>query len=157
MIPREFFVTSGKAISPTSKLNAFDQALKHAGIAQCNLVHVTSILPRECVQRELIEIPIGTITYAVIARMDGYEGPNISAAIAWSMDKEGGYGIVAETHGHMDEEALLNDVKWKIIEMAKAREIDLGKINYKFETLSVPKGNYGCVVAVLVYMPQPLK
>lgn len=152
MIPREFFVTSGKAFSPTSKLNAFDRALKHAGIAQCNLVHVTSILPRDCVQREPIEISIGTITYAVIARMDGYEGQNIGAAIAWSMDNKEGYGIVAETHGYMDEEVLLKDVKWKIIEMAKARVINLGKINYKFETLSVPKGNYGCVVAVLVYI-----
>jgi arginine decarboxylase len=154
MIPREFFVTSGKAFTSTSKLNAFDQALESAGLAQCNLVQVTSILPPGCSQIEQIEIPIGAITYAVISRMDGSEEQSIGAAIAWSWEKCGKYGIVAETHGYMDDDALLKDVEWKIREMARARKIELDSINYKFRTLKVPKGNYGCVVVILVYMSQ---
>ena len=154
MIPRTFFVTSGNASSPVSELNAFDQALKNAGIAQCNLVSVTSVLPKGCAQIEVTRIPDGAITYAVIARMDGGEGENIGAAIAWAFDKKGECGIVAETHGFMDEEALLEIAEWKIMEMAKIREIEIGKVKYEFQTLKVPMDNYGCVIAALVFCPE---
>ncbi|RLE62002.1 MAG: hypothetical protein DRJ38_10435, partial [Thermoprotei archaeon] len=36
--PRKFFVVKGSGLSKTSKLNAFDAALKRAGISHCNLV-----------------------------------------------------------------------------------------------------------------------
>ena len=153
MVPKEFFVTSGNASSPVSELNAFDQALKNAGIAQCNLVEVTSILPKGCLERTRIDIPIGAITYAVIARMNGTEGENIGAAIAWSWEKSGKCGIVAETHGSMDEAALLELAEWKIKEMAKIREIEINEIHYTYETMRVPMDNYGCVLAALVFSP----
>ena len=153
MVPKEFFVTSGNASSPVSELNAFDQALKIAGIAQCNLVEVTSILPKGCLERKRIDIPVGAITYAVIARMNGTEGENIGAAIAWSWEKSGKCGIVAETHGYMDEAALLELAEWKIKEMAKIREIEINEIHYTYETMRVPMDNYGCVLAALVFSP----
>lgn len=154
MIPKEFFVTKGKAFSPTSALNALDQALKNAKIAHCNLVSVTSILPKGCVQKELIDIPIGSITHAVIARMDGVEGQKIGAAIAWSWEKSGRCGIVAETHGYMDKDALLEIAEWKIKEMAKIREIKINAIKYVYGTMKVPMDNYGCVIAALVFSPE---
>ena len=153
MIPKEFFVTKGKACSPLSELNAFDQALANAGISHLNLVAVTSILPKGCVQRRRLEIPMGAITHAVIARMDGTGGQKIGAAIAWSTKKNGKGGIVAETYGHMDERALLKAVKRKLIEMAKTRTINLTKINYVYEALRVPSGHYGCVIVALVFSP----
>jgi len=154
MIPRGFFVTSGKAYSHISHLNAFDQALINAEIAQCNLVPVSSIIPEGCVQKEIKHIPIGAITYTVIARMDGIEGENIGSAISWIVEKSNGWGIVAETHGYMKETALLEIAEWKIKEMAKIREIEIGKINYVYETLEVPMDNYGCVIAALVFLPE---
>jgi arginine decarboxylase len=154
MVPKEFFVTSGHASSPISELNALDQALKNAGIAQCNLVEVTSILPTGCRQRPRFEIPVGAITYAVIARMNGIEGENIGAAIAWSWEHHGQCGIVAETHGYMDRDALLEIAEWKIKEMAKIREIELNEIQYTYETLRVPMDQYGCVLAALVFAPE---
>lgn len=154
MVPKEFFVTSGKAYSTTSELNAFDEALKNAGIAQCNLVPVSSILPKGCIQRDRAAIPVGAITFAVIAKMDGTEGQNISAAIAWSWDKKSKSGIVAESHGFMGENALLEIAEWKIREMAKIREMDIGEIKYIHETMQVPMDNYGCVVAALVFIPE---
>jgi len=48
MIPKDFFATSGKAVSPVFELNAFDLALK--------------------------KISVGSITSAVMARTDGIEG-----------------------------------------------------------------------------------
>jgi len=36
--------------------------------------------------------------------------------------------------------------------MARIREIEIGEIKYRIETLTVPMDNYGCVLAALVYM-----
>jgi len=153
MIPKEFFITSGKAKSPVSELNAFDLALKKAGIGQCNLVPVSSILPPKCRNRKWRKIPAGSITHAVIARMDGGEGTTIGAGIAWAWESERKYGLVAEAHGYMDARALKETLQWKIKEMAKIRGIQIDKINYRMEALRVPMDNYGCVISALVYVP----
>ncbi len=153
MIPKEFFITSGKAKSPVSELNAFDLALKKAGIGQCNLVPVSSILPPKCRNRRWRKIPAGSITHAVIARMDGGEGTTIGAGIAWAWESEGKYGLVAEAHGYMDAGALKETLQWKIKEMAKIRGIQIDKINYRMKVLRVPMDNYGCVISALVYVP----
>lgn len=153
MIPKEFFVTSGKATSPVSSLNALDLALKKAGIAHCNLVPVTSILPRNCKEMERRTIPVGSITFAVTARMDGTEGTTIGAGIAWAWEKNLEYGIVAESHGYMDQRALKETLERKIREMAKIREIEINGISYRMEVLRVPMDNYGCVISSLVYVP----
>lgn len=152
MIPKRFFVTSGKATSPISELNAFDLALKEAGIAQCNLVYVSSVLPPNCEEVELEPIPIGAITYVVMSKMNSPGGEKISAGTAWSFGKGNGYGIVAEAHGHTDERALKRTLESRIREMAEARNIEADKISYRIETLDVPIGNYGCVISALVYL-----
>jgi len=154
MIPKEFFITSGKAVSPVSELNAFDLALKKAGIAQCNLVCVSSILPKDCIEIEKHNIDAGSITYSVLARMDGDEGTTIGAGIAWTWAKSKRYGLVAEAHGFMDKRALEETLEWKIKEMAKIRGIQIGPILKRMEVLRVPMDNYGCVISALVYYPK---
>jgi len=151
MIPKEFFVTSGRATSPVSELNAFDLALKNAGVSQCNLVAVSSILPPGCKERKWRKLPAGSITFAVLARMDGEEGTTIGAGIAWAWEANGKYGMVAEAHGHMDHKAIKETLEWKIREMAEIRQIEIGKIRYRIEVLRVPMDHYGCVIAALVY------
>jgi arginine decarboxylase len=153
MIPKEFFITSGKAVSPVSELNAFDLALKKAGIAQCNLVCVSSILPKDCTEITKQNIEAGSITYSVLARMDGDEGTTIGAGIAWVWAKSKKYGLVAEAHGYMDKKALEETLEWKIKEMAKIRGIKIGPIKMQIEVLRVPMDNYGCVISALVYRP----
>ena len=151
MIPKAFFVTSGKAINNVSTLNAFDLALKDASIANCNLVHVSSILPPNCKQIKVAELPVGAITYAVISQAEG-ENTTLSAGIAWGVDKQKGYGIVAETSGHTSLRTTRKDLEKKILEMAKIRGVELDGFKYKVETLDVPEGSYGCVIAALVYI-----
>ncbi len=153
MIPKEFFITSGKAVSPVSELNAFDLALKKAGIAQCNLVCVSSILPKDCTETTKQNIDAGSITYSVLARMDGDEGTTVGAGIAWAWAKSKKYGLVAEAHGYMDKKALEETLEWKIKEMAKIRGIKIGQIRTQIEVLRVPMDNYGCVISALVYRP----
>lgn len=152
MIPKRFFVTSGKASSPVSELNAFDLALEHAKISQCNLVCVSSILPGGCKEANVENLPVGAITYCVLARMDGEEGTTIGAGIAWGFESEMKYGLVAEAHGYMDQKALKEILDWKIREMAKIRKIQLNGINYRIEVMRVPMDHYGCVISSLVYL-----
>jgi len=151
MIPKEFFVTSGKALSDVSKLNAFDQALENAGIGQCNLVPVSSILPPKCKERKWKKMAVGSITHVVMARMDGEERTTIGAGIAWAWEKNKKYGVVAEAYGRMDQKALKETLEIKIKEMATVRKIELNEINFRIEVLKIPAGKYGCAVAALVY------
>jgi len=76
-LPKKFFITTGVATSSVSPLNAFDAALVKAGIAQCNLVNVSSILPPDAELVESVPITPGTITFTVMARMDGAPGETI--------------------------------------------------------------------------------
>ena len=47
MVPTHMFLTKGVGIHK-EKLTSFEEALRGAGIAYCNLVSVSSILPPDC-------------------------------------------------------------------------------------------------------------
>jgi arginine decarboxylase len=85
LVPSEFFVTSGSAISPTSSLNAFDVALINAGIGEQNLVSVSSVIPEKAVYVGIKKMPMGAVTHCVLAQMRGSEGETISAGSAYGM------------------------------------------------------------------------
>jgi len=151
MIAKAFFVTSGKAVGKVSSLNSFDMALKEAGIEQCNLVAVSSIIPPNCEETEPTKLPVGAITYVVLSKAEG-KGKTISAGLTWTKDVETGYGVVAEASGNMDKATTKAKLDKKIREMAKIRGLKLGDIKFRIETLKVPPDSYGCVVAALVYI-----
>jgi arginine decarboxylase len=69
ILPKRFFITSGRALSAVSKLNAFDQALMNAGIAHCNLVPVSSIIPKGSVKIDYYNIEAGAITFGSWLRL----------------------------------------------------------------------------------------
>ncbi len=155
-LPKRFFITSGAATSSVSPLNAFDAALAKAKIAQCNLVNVSSILPPDAEMVQNDPITPGTITFTVMAKMDGDPGETIGAGVAWvwgASTNGGRYGIVAEAHGYKDKEAIDKELKWKLQEMAKIRELNMESIQVRSEFMEVPKGKYGSVVVALVYSP----
>ena len=100
MIPTRFFVTSGKAISEVTDLNAFDKALLNAGIGEQNIVTVSSILPAGIKKVNRRKLDMGRITYCVLATMGGTEGETISAGIVYAFRKDVQGGYIAEGHGH---------------------------------------------------------
>lgn len=89
LVPNEFFVTSGKATSPVSDLNAFDLALKNAGISEQNLVAVSSVIPDGAEQVDARPIPMGAVTFCVLSQLRGYSGESLSAGIAYAYRKDG--------------------------------------------------------------------
>jgi arginine decarboxylase len=151
-VPTKFFVTSGKAVSRVSDLNAFDKALLRAGIGEQNLVSVSSILPPKIKQIQKRKIPMGAIMHCVLAQMRGSEGETISAGIACGFRDDGEGGYVAEGHGHMSRRAMKEILEWKMDEMAKLRNVEIGPIKYKIEELSIPMDYYGVCIVAVVYL-----
>jgi len=157
VIPKKFFVTSGKAIDPISSLNAFDAALVDAKISQCNLVSVSSILPPEAEEIQKVPIHPGSVTFVVLARMDGDEGEEIAAGVGWTWEANHKFGMVAEAHGYMSREAINEILEWKLNEMARLRGITITEKKVKAETLTVPMDNYGSVIAAVVFVPSAVQ
>ena len=151
LIPSEFFVTSGSASSSISALNAFDRALIGAGIGEQNLVSVSSVIPMGAKLTENRNMPMGAVTHCVLAQMRGYEGETISAGIAYVMRKDGKGGYVAEGHLHGSEDSLKKDLGWKMKEMGRIRNVELGEITFITEELKIPTNDYGCCVAALIF------
>jgi arginine decarboxylase len=157
MLFKNFFVVSGRGVSKTSSLMAFDKALAEAGISQCNLVSVSSILPSGAKAVKPVEIKPGSITFTVLARADGVQGEEVTAGVAWACCKCRGketYGIVAEDHGNKSKGECERDLKVKIQEMAEVRKMTIIKYDSKIVTIKeVPENSFGCAVAALIYVP----
>lgn len=143
-----YFIVSGRGESDTSRLNGFDRALMDAGIAQCNLVHVSSILPENAVEIEPIDFPAGTITHCVLAREDGVKGETVSAGIGWAVLDD--YGIVAEDSGNYDEETLERKLLDKLADMADARGMEARDMKTRVVSQTNER-EYGTVLAALIY------
>lgn len=156
MLFKRFFVVSGSGLSGSSSLMAFDRALLKAGIAQCNLVAVSSIIPLGAREVKPVSIKPGTVTFTVLSREDGVEGEGITAGIAWASCSVNGnetYGIVVEDHGRKTTVECRRDLKKKLGEMARARGIRVLKCSYEIASVKrVPDRKFGCVVAALVYV-----
>ncbi|HVO77857.1 MAG TPA: pyruvoyl-dependent arginine decarboxylase [Methanomassiliicoccales archaeon] len=152
LVPKKFFITSGCAVSKVSDLNAFDEALKKARIGEQNLVSVSSVLPIGARQVPVREMPMGMVTFCVLAQMRGGEGEMISAGIAYAFRKDGKGGYVAEGHMHGTKKALKEVLEWKMTEMSKLRGIELRTIHYAIEELSIPMDHYGACVGSCVFV-----
>lgn len=112
MIPKYFFLTKGVG-KHKEKLQSFELALRNAGIAQCNLVNVSSIVPPNCKLiprvKGLKMLSPGEITFVVLARIESNE-PNrlLASSIGVAMpSKNSKYGYLSEHHsfGQTDEVA----------------------------------------------------
>jgi len=149
VIPRKYFVVSGKGLSEVSMLNAYDRALLDAGIGNYNLVPVSSIIPPGAEEIEPIKLPPGSIVFVVIAKAEGREG-TVSAGMAWYSGESEECGFVVEAHGNTDIGEIGRRLKSMIEEMGKARGINVEAVKMRIETLDIPKGLYGCVIVALV-------
>jgi arginine decarboxylase len=105
MVPKRVFLTKGVG-RHKYKLKSFEEALRKAGVAQQNLVQVSSILPPKCriISREkgLAELTPGEICFCVMARADTNEHGRLvgtSVGIAAPKDKKK-WGYLSEVHGH---------------------------------------------------------
>ena len=113
MVPTHMFLTKGVGVHK-EKLASFEEALRSASIASCNLVCVSSIFPPDCkiisrTRGQKLLNP-GEVTYCVMARSETNERNRlISASIGLAIPsgRKYHYGYLSEHHayGKTDEEA----------------------------------------------------
>jgi len=105
LVPTKVFLTKGVG-RHKYQLKSFEQALQKAGVAQQNLVQVSSILPPKCkiISREngLRKLIPGEICYCVMARADTNEhGRLVASSVGVAVPKDGKkWGYLSEVHGH---------------------------------------------------------
>ena len=103
LVPKKVFFVKGIG-HHKSKLGAFEQALRNAGIEKYNLVNVSSILPPNCIEITKEEgfkqfLP-GQIIYTVLSRVTSNklnQMVSASIGIAKPSDKDH-YGYLSEHH-----------------------------------------------------------
>lgn len=113
-VPKKIFFTKGVG-KHTEQLTSFELALRDAGIAQFNLVTVSSILPPEVkiiTQKEGIELlKPGQVVFIVLARMASNEPNRLlvsSVGAAIPADKKM-YGYLSEHHAYGQTEEKAGD------------------------------------------------
>ena len=169
MIPKAFFITSGMGMAYDHDA-AFDLALQDAGIGECNLVEVSSILPAKAEEVDKMSctcIP-GEITFCVLSRMAGKSGELIGAGVGYgwlrdSTDSDSNspvFGIICEHHGHHSRDYIESKIRNKLKTMTESRnrnidkdkelKLDLKRIEVK--TAVVEEHKFGSVVAALVFV-----
>ncbi len=105
LVPTKVFLTKGVG-RHKYQLKSFEEALRKAGVAQQNLVQVSSILPPGCriISREsgLKGLVPGQICYCVMARADTNEhGRLVAASVGIALPKDGTqWGYLSEVHGY---------------------------------------------------------
>ena len=105
LLPTKVFLTKGVG-RHKYRLKSFEEALRVAGVAQQNLVQVSSILPSKCkvVSREkgIKSLVPGAISFCVLARADTEEhGRLVASSIGVAVPKESNkWGYLSEVHGH---------------------------------------------------------
>jgi arginine decarboxylase len=114
LVPKRIFFTRGVG-KHKNNLESFEAALRDAGIAECNLVKVSSIFPPGCkiIPRKagLAKLVPGQITYCVMADTRTNE-PNrlVCAGIGLAVPAKGEqFGYISEHHGFGMKERKIAD------------------------------------------------
>ena len=111
-VPEKIFLTKGVGVHK-ERLASFELALREAGIASCNLVYVSSIVPPNCnvlsKNEGLKLLRHGQVLFCVMSRIDTNE-PNrlIAAAIGMALPYDRSvYGYLSEhkSYGQTQEKA----------------------------------------------------
>jgi arginine decarboxylase len=115
LVPTKVFLTKGLG-RHKYQLKSFEEALRKAGVAQQNLVQVSSILPPHCrvVSKEsgLKLLHPGEICYCVLARSDTDEhGRLVASSIGIAVPRDRNqWGYLSEVHGHGMNEQTAADM-----------------------------------------------
>jgi len=105
LVPTKVFLTKGVG-QHKYQLKSFEEALRKAGVAQQNLVQVSSILPPKCkiISREngLKRLTPGEICYCVMAKADTDEhGRLVASSVGIAVPKDNSnWGYLSEVHGY---------------------------------------------------------
>lgn len=114
MVPTKAFITKGVG-KHKEKLTSFEMALRNAGIAEFNLVKVSSIFPPNCKLVTRLEglktLSPGQIVFVVMSE-NATDEPNrlIAASCGLALPKDKGrYGYISEHHSFGEKEKVAGE------------------------------------------------
>ncbi|MDB5185679.1 MAG: pyruvoyl-dependent arginine decarboxylase [Candidatus Saccharibacteria bacterium] len=124
-------VSDGSGSGPT-ELSAFDQALVKAGVANFNLICLSSVLPPGS-NVKIQEVPTrpegnwGDRLYVVMAQMrTSRRNQEAWAGIGWIQDKKTKQGLLVEHEGHSEAE-VREDIENSLAALAANRGMEFEK------------------------------
>jgi len=148
----EIVITNGKGEGET-EISAFDKALLDAGIANYNLITLSSIIPKD--SKVIIkrinwnDKEYGNKLFVVLSEnIEIRKNKEAWAGLGWVQD-ETGKGLLVEIKGESKEE-VENKIKKSLENMQAARKKNYGKINYKIEGIKC-NGNPVCALVCAVF------
>lgn len=134
----QIYIVPGIGTGPT-KLSAFDAALNDAGVANYNLIRLSSVIPADATiktQNDRIPSKImpgkwGDRLYIVMAEKR-VDTPNTEAwaGIGWVKDKKTGCGLFVEHEGE-SEKTVRKDITQSLEALMATRNVDFGKIEMR--------------------------
>jgi arginine decarboxylase len=126
-------LTHGTGSGPT-EMAAFDKALVDAGVANYNLLYLSSVLPPGSTIVEEKPKPYaygewGDRLYVVMAQMRVSKANEEAwAGIGWIQDKEDDRGLLVEHEGHT-EALVRSDIENSLMALSRNRRHKFGPIN----------------------------
>jgi arginine decarboxylase len=149
-VPKAVSMVAGAGEGPTD-LNAFDNALMDAGIANLNFLRVTSIFPLGARIVPMRAYRPGMLMPAVYARISRHTpGERIAAAVAVGIS-DAGYGVIME-HSHTGTGENAAQIVRRMVEDAlTARGLRLVETHVAVKEHTVTRT--GCAVAAVLLWP----
>jgi arginine decarboxylase len=154
----KILISKGAGDGPT-ELSAFDQALVKAGIANFNLIYLSSVLPpgSDVVVATKPERPFGNWgdrLYIVIAQMRTIQrNQEVWAGIGWMQDPNTKQGLLVEHEGHSQAEVKA-DIQNSLNGLAKNRHQEFGPVH--MEVIGTRcESRPVCALVVAVFESEP--
>ncbi|WP_341892309.1 pyruvoyl-dependent arginine decarboxylase [Variovorax sp. YR752] len=149
-------MSRGVGRGPT-ELAAFDAALRDAGVANYNLLCLSSVIPPGSrIERRTWVTPAehwGQRLYVVLSQTrSASPGQTVHAGIGWVQHADGGQGLFVELHD-IDRERLSQDLAHTLVAMQQGRGLDLGPVHTEIASATC-EGEPVCALVVAVYAPQ---
>lgn len=123
-------ISQGIGLGPT-ELSAFDQALVHAGVANFNLIYLSSVLPPDSqvhyeAKPKVPEGNWGDRLYVVMAqKRTSQRNQEAWAGIGWIQDPKTRQGLLVEHEGNSEAEVKA-DIEHSLTALARNREMHFG-------------------------------
>jgi arginine decarboxylase len=125
-------VSGGTGVGPT-EMAAWDQALINVGVANFNIIYLSSIIPPGSTvtltsKPKRPEGAWGDKLYVVMAQQrTSMRNQEVWAGIGWIQDPKTKQGLFTEHEGHSEAEVRA-DIKHTLEALAKNRGVDFGSI-----------------------------
>ncbi|MGQ9511593.1 pyruvoyl-dependent arginine decarboxylase [Thermodesulfitimonas sp.] len=147
-IPVKFKLVSGTAEGET-RLTAFDKAILRAGVGNCNLIKVSSILPPRCRLDEGIVLPPGALVPVAYGFITSDVPGAVIAAVAVGLAEDpDSYGIIMEHSGRVSRAVVEAEIVRMVEEAFACRSLPLKEVLVESTEHRVVK--LGCAFAGVV-------